>query len=54
MNEDKMIFQDSYGEKTDKGNLKVYLDMKYLKDCELKLKNFMKVKNFIKELHKVG
>ena len=49
----KMIFQDSYTEKTDRGNLKVYLDMTDLKACELKLKNFMKVRNFINELQKV-
>ncbi len=55
MNEDKMIFQDSYTEKVGqqgKHTLKVYLNFLDLPECELKLKNFYKVKKFINELRK--
>lgn len=54
MNSEKMVFQDSYTEKLNStSTLKVYLDMNDLKDCEVKLKNFMRIKNFISELQKV-
>ena len=54
LNSEKMVFQDSYTEKLNStSTLKVYLDMNDLKDCEVKLKNFMRIKNFISELQKV-
>jgi len=46
-------FQDSYTEKLSCGTLKVYLDISDLKGCEDKLKNFMRVKNFILALQNV-
>ena len=59
MNEDKMIFQDSYTEKTSYGTLKIYFNIPDQTDkeattrIETKLKNFIKVKNFIEALHRV-
>jgi len=47
----EIIYQDSYTEKTDYGSLKVYLDLKNLKECEEKLKNFNKVRHFVNALH---
>ncbi len=49
----KQVGQDSYTEKCRHGTLKVYIDMSNLEDCNLKLKNFVKIKQFIEELNKV-
>ena len=47
-------FGDSYTKKlSNNGSLKVYLDMKNLPECEEKLKNFYKIKNFIYALESV-
>ncbi|MEA2035886.1 MAG: hypothetical protein U9O94_00150 [Nanoarchaeota archaeon] len=50
----EIIYQDSYTEKVQNGSLKVYLDMKNPKECEEKLKTFIKIKNFIRALNKMA
>ncbi len=51
MFEDKIIYQDSYTEKCNHGTLKVYLNMKDLKECEEKLKHFVKLRTFVNGFH---
>lgn len=46
--------QDSYTEKTDLGTLKVYIDMDDLETTQRKLKNFIKIRNFINALQKTA
>ena len=50
--EEKETYQDSFsiGTAATTGALKVYLDMVNLEVCELKLKNFFKLRKFINQI----
>lgn len=50
----EQLLQDSYTYKLSPNcTLKVYLDMTDLKECELKLKNFEKIRRFVPALSKI-